>query len=162
MARHREHLSRAPLREALIDIQFEPRVSLDAVDRFVVALGDAARSRADLWEASFGVEGEGDGRPPKTRMGQIVVGRRLELKQGPYVLQCRLTGFTLSRLSPYGEWNDLRTEARRLWTEFRKHIERVTVNRIAVRYINELHQRATSSLALRRLWGVSDMSAQSP
>ena len=138
MARHREHLSKAPLREALIDIQFEPRVSLEAVDRFVTTLGEATRNVTDLWEASFGIEGDGDGRPPKTRMGQTVVGRRLELKHGPYVLQCRPAGFTLSRLSPYGEWIELRAEAQKLWIEFCRHIERVTVNRIAVRYINEL------------------------
>lgn len=138
MARPRNHLSNAPLREALIDIQFEPNIPIESIDHFVDALGAAVRTKSNIWGASFGVNMTANGQPLTTRSESIAVGRRLELHQGPYVLQCRVNGFTLSRLSPYGEWNDLRTEAHRLWGVFSRELGAVLVNRIAVRYINEL------------------------
>ena len=67
-----------------------------------------------------------------------MIGRRLDLKKGPFILQCRGNGFTLSRLAPYKDWNDLRTEANLLWRQFRQRFASVPVSRIAVRYINEI------------------------
>lgn len=139
MARRREHLARAPLREALIDIQFEPRVSIQAIDEYLRGLGAPYQGALDLWEALVGLHGETNGQPPRATTAQSVIGRRVEAKTDPgYVLQCRLGGFTLSRLSPYGEWGDLRQEAARLWAAFAPFLGNAAVNRIAVRYINEL------------------------
>ncbi len=135
MAQHR-HLTRAPLREALIDLQFEPRVSLDAIDRFVGAISGSFGRKADLWEAFFGLNTDVGG--AATHSTHTIAGRRLESLDAPYVLQCRLSGFTLSRLSPYGEWIDLRMEAKRLWERFLEHVGEVVIRRVAVRYINEI------------------------
>jgi uncharacterized protein (TIGR04255 family) len=138
VARRRDHLARAPLREALIDIQFEPRGSLQAIDEYLRGLGPAYGEPIDLWEAVVGLQAEANGQPRATA-AQAVVGRRVERKNEPgYVLQCRLGGFTLSRLSPYGEWADLKGEASKLWAAFIPFVGTATVNRIAVRYINEL------------------------
>lgn len=138
MTFHR-HLSRAPLREALIDIQFEPRVPLERIDKFVAGLGSRFVAKGDLWETFFGLTHEASSNaPPTTQSSQSVVGRRLELDDGLYVLQCRVQGFTLSRLTPYGEWSDLEGETKRLWSGFLGVVGRLTVTRIAVRYINEL------------------------
>ena len=136
MARHRQ-LAHAPVREALIDIQFEAPVPLELIDRFVASLGGAYAKKSDIWEALFGLNG-GDGTTFGTRSSSAV-GRRLEAAEGrPYVLQCRNSGFTVSRLSPYGQWSELRAEARRLFELFVQQVGVPVVSRIAVRYINEI------------------------
>ncbi|MGA3844086.1 TIGR04255 family protein [Ralstonia nicotianae] len=135
VARYR-HLSRAPLREALIDLRFEPAVPLNVIDRFVASIGDLYDKSTDLWTAVFGLSANGQG--AAMHSGNTAVGRRLESSRQPYVLQCQVSGFTLSRLSPYADWLDLRKETHRLWESFRKFAGPLVVTRIAVRYINEL------------------------
>lgn len=140
MAKQREHLSRAPVREALVDIQFAPSVSIDAIDGFIHKLGDEVRTKVDLLDLAFSFDGSRAGEVPTTHSRHMAIGRRLELSTGPYVLQCRMNGFTLSRLSPYAKWSELRAEARRLWDLYRDFagVNARAVNRVAVRYINGL------------------------
>jgi len=134
VARHRQ-LRNAPVREALIDMQFESPVGLELVDRFAASIAQDYEKKGDIWEAFFGFSAEGN---PGTRAAHSSVGRRLEARDGPYVLQCRASGFTVSRLSPYGQWSELVSEARRLWRTFVEFAEQVVVSRIGVRYINEI------------------------
>jgi len=130
------HLSRAPAREALIDIQFEPSVERLAIEDFCKQLTTEFPKQSDLWEAFVGFSLDGKQLPPNAT--HTVIGKRLDSNEVPHVLQCRTTGFTFSRLSPYGEWQDLRNEAHRLWTIFHAVVRPQTVKRIAVRYINEI------------------------
>jgi uncharacterized protein (TIGR04255 family) len=137
VARYR-HLSKAPVREALIDFRFEPPIPLETVDRFVSKLDGSYDGKTDLWEAVFGMTSVGNS--TSTHAGHKAIGRRLNsIGKPPFVLQTRTSGFTLSRLSPYGEWQELRDEARKLWDVFQKETDAVFVTRIAVRYINELN-----------------------
>lgn len=140
MARPRDHLTNAPLREALIDLQFDPLASIDDIDRFVLTLGETVEKKGDIWEAYFGMVEPAQGRPFAAQSIHNVLGRRLDLKQGSaaYVLQCRINGFSLSRLSPYGSWAELRADAQSLWNRFITFAPTRTINRMAVRYINEL------------------------
>lgn len=135
MARHRQ-LSRAPLREALVDLQFEARLSLEQIDRFVGSLEGTYGKKVDVWETVFDLNTTDTG--SEARSSRSAVGRRLESMTGPFVLQCRVSGFTLSRLSPYGAWEELQTEAQRLWSALQVQVGSFTVSRIAVRYINEI------------------------
>jgi uncharacterized protein (TIGR04255 family) len=130
------HLSRAPLREALIDLQFETRLSMQAIDRFVESIEGRYGKSLALWETVFGVNNVGPN--PETTSSHKAVGRRLEATNGPYVLQCREAGFTVSRLLPYGRWEELREEAKSLWSLLLGQVDAFTVSRIAVRYINEI------------------------
>jgi len=122
------------LREALIDLRFEAPIALDVIDRFVASIADSYGTQADLWEAVLGLSTDGRA----AHSGNKIVGRRLEAANGPYVLQCRSTGLTLSRLTPYAEWEDLRNEALRLWEAFLAVSGSLVVTRTAVRYINEI------------------------
>lgn len=130
------HLSRAPAREALIDIQFEPHVPLEAIERFAAIAEPEFKQNLDLWEAFVGFNANGN--QPEASTRHTVIGKRLDSDQPPHVLQCRAGGFTFSRLSPYGEWKDLRNEAHRWWKVFYSEVQPHTVTRIAVRYINEI------------------------
>jgi uncharacterized protein (TIGR04255 family) len=51
---------------------------------------------------------------------------------------CRVDGFTVSRLSPYGRWEELRAEASKWWDAFVRMASPVVVTRVAVRYVNAI------------------------
>lgn len=133
MARHR-HLRNAPVREALIDLRFETPITLDAVDRYVSTIRPSYGATQDLWEAMFSIDTSQVSTPSR----RTAVGRRLQAADGQYVLQLRTSGFTLSRLSPYGKWDDLKSEASRLWGILVDQLGEFHIARAAVRYINEI------------------------
>lgn len=124
------------MREALIDIQFDPPISLERLDAFVAELQLEYPRQTDLWEAVVGVNV--DGSVASTNSTHAKIGKRLDSDVLPHVLQCRLGGFTLSRLCPYGEWQDLRDESQKMWALFYKIVGPETITRLAVRYINEI------------------------
>lgn len=129
------HYSRAPITEAIIDLQVKPRGGL--------TLSDVERVRS----------GEESSYPEIKRFaiahGQFEVGERLvasaqqehtgygftsaDQKQ---VVQVRIDGFTFSRLAPYEHWTAFRDEARRLWLLYRERVVPDEILRIALRYIN--------------------------
>jgi uncharacterized protein (TIGR04255 family) len=47
-------------------------------------------------------------------------------------------GFSASKLAPYTDWHDLRTQARDLWAKYRKATDPVLITRLALRYINRI------------------------
>lgn len=129
------HLSRAPLREALIDFQFEAPVSLDIVRSFAKVHKEHFGQDHDIWQASVGwnLSQSGVG----TSADRAAVGKRLDSTNPPHVLQVKTAGFTFSRLHPYDTWQSMRDSAWELWKEFAA-MAKPTVARTALRYINEL------------------------
>lgn len=138
MARQR-HLSRAPITEALIDIQVTPKEGLTF---------DILKARLDA--SAFGYYAKGPiterllqfsipvGGEPQTSSQAAQVGIRFHSNDEKYVAQCRLGGFTLSRLPPYEHWGNLRTEAARIWKVYTDCLTPARVTRIATRFINNL------------------------
>jgi uncharacterized protein (TIGR04255 family) len=131
-------LARAPAREALIDIQFEPRVPIEIVREFEQRVGVSFERSTPIWEAMFELKFSKEEGTQQGGGKQSAVGVRLESSSPPHVLQCRTNGFTFSRLSPYGRWEDLREATRKVWAEFIALAPAFVVTRIAVRYINEI------------------------
>jgi uncharacterized protein (TIGR04255 family) len=128
------HLEKAPAREALIDIQFEPHVSLATVDRFVSVASPKFTRTVDLVQAVVGLSNDGSA----AHASHAVLGRRLDVDNPPHVLQCRTSGFTFSRLSPYGDWGDFRDAAKGWWEIFSDIVRPEVINRVAVRYVNAI------------------------
>ncbi|MBI5753276.1 MAG: TIGR04255 family protein [Hydrogenophilales bacterium] len=136
MARVR-HLKNAPVKEALIDIQFEPGVEVADINRFASSLTNEFPKQHDMWEALVGFNV--DGADASANTTPLVIGKRFDTGADPHVLQCRTSGFTFSRLAPYIEWECLRKDAKRLWSVFVSMVGQQTVKRVAVRYINEIN-----------------------
>jgi len=65
-------------------------------------------------------------------------GIRLDSQDGKNVVLAQMGSFTLSRLEPYEAWENLYAEANRLWKLYLRIMEPVSINRVAVRYINRL------------------------
>jgi len=133
------HYAKAPIKEALIDIRVDanPDLTFDdlhAVGRFVQPSYPLEETR----NLSQSVIQFGPSAVQATAQQQpwALVFRNEEKTQ---VLQARLDGFTFSRLAPYEDFEHLRDEARRLWDIYRNLTHPRRVNRVAVRYINELY-----------------------
>lgn len=137
MSSYNGPLSTPPAREALIDIQFEPPVQIDSIREFEAKVRFRYEKSAPIWQAMFGFSLAPEA-AAQTQLPPTAIGIRLDSQEPPHVLQCRIAGFTFSRLSPYGCWQNLRDAAKIEWDTFLKFIPSITVNRIAVRYINDL------------------------
>jgi uncharacterized protein (TIGR04255 family) len=126
-------LTNAPVKEALVDIRFEPALSLETIDQFVEVSKAQFPKKTDIWEALVGFHVGGEASAKSS-----AVGRRLDSPDVPYVMQCRVGGFTFSRLSPYVTWTEFRAEARNWWQSFQRVAEPRVVTRVAVRYLNAI------------------------
>ncbi len=131
------HLNKAPIREALIDIQFEPQISLATLREFVDAVNQKFDRQANIWQQSFGIEfaKEGDS---KSSSEQSVLGWRLDSDERGLVVQARINGFSISKLAPYKDWKEIKAAAKEIWEQFVRITKPTTVSRVAVRYINAL------------------------
>ena len=136
---HQRHLDNAPITEAIIDIRITPKEGL-TVDKLAPAFDELQsdyphKELQHRWEGLFEFkEGELEQHAPKT--GPI--GNIYKNTAADQIVQFRLDGFTLNRLPPYKEWETFSAEAERLWSIYIKHSSPISIDRIAVRYINKI------------------------
>lgn len=134
------HLDHAPITEALVDIQVEHNreISFDDLKKAFDKLDFGYYLKSPITQRTFGFTIASDGQKPLTNDEATQIGLRLHSSDDLYVAQCRLTGFTLSRLPPYETWDGLISEAKRIWSIYIERIEPMRVTRIATRFINNL------------------------
>lgn len=128
-------LKKAPVKEALIDIQFDSSIELSQVDDVANRAHERYPKKTDIWQTVFGI-GQSEGGQNVT--DNTLVGRRLESEDGRFVLLLRRNGLSVCRLAPYGDWDKLRDEALTCWSTLLDVSGLASVSRIAVRYINEI------------------------
>lgn len=135
----KRHLSKAPIKEALIDIQ----VALP--DTFSVdTLGscyDIIKSEYPVHEAMqqqiIGFHNEGT-EPSKLTFNHNIAGYRYTSADGKCIAQFRQDGFTFSRLAPYDTWDEMKNRAEKMWDIYSGIVSPISIARIATRYINVL------------------------
>lgn len=160
------HLPHAPITEALIDIQVVPRDNLTFIElRDSISGSDFGYYvKNPILEGTFGFMLTADGTQPQTTAQATQIGLRLHSIDEKYVLQCRLSGFTLSRLQPYEDWLNVIREARRLWTIYTERLLPKRVTRVATRFINNLQLPMESGASyqkyLHKLVDVPDEAPQ--
>lgn len=136
MAKQR-HLKNAPIREGLIDIQFEPPVPMERLQAFVDSVKNRFAETSTLWQQALGFELKvGAAAAVIPPQAATAVGFRFQ--DARHVLMIRVNGFTFSRLPPYADWDELSAGAKAFWEQFVDIVRPETVNRLAVRYINVL------------------------
>lgn len=134
MASQRQ-LKNAPVKEALIDIQFESSIELTHIDAIADRVVEKYSKKSDIWQTVFGI-GQSEGE--QNAADNTLLGRRLESEDGRFVLLLRRNGLAVSRLAPYVDWDELRNEARTCWHALLTVSGLPSVSRVAVRYINEI------------------------
>jgi uncharacterized protein (TIGR04255 family) len=166
MARQR-HLPHAPITEALIDIQAAPRDGLTfaGLQESISAPEFGYYVKNPISEGTFGFMLTSDGTQPQTTAQAVQIGLRLHSHDEKYVAQCRLSGFTLSRLPPYEEWPNLMREAKRVWAVYAERLRPTRITRVATRFINNLQlpldQGESYQKYLHKLVDVPDEAPQS-
>jgi len=128
---------RAPITEALIDIRVESASgpALSALE----SLHEEIRSQYPVKSKRVYVQGQlSAGEEVGGAATQKLMGFSFSSSDGSQIFQARMDGFTFSRLRPYGNWNELRDEARRLWRVYRTCAKAARISRVAVRYINQI------------------------
>lgn len=164
MARQR-HLARAPITEALIDLRVSPREGLtfEQLTAAFGALDFGYYAKNPITQGTFAFKLPPDGHPAETLAESAQVGLRLHSEDERYVAQCALTGFTLSRLPPYENWERLQDEAQRIWSIYVERLRPKRVVRIATRFINNLRLPAESGTSLQTyLHKFADVPEQAP
>jgi uncharacterized protein (TIGR04255 family) len=129
------HLKNAPIREGLIDIQFE-QVPMERLKSFSDSVKSEFTEAATLWQGALGFEVRAGQLPLTLDKRSAAVGFRLS--RAEHVLMIRTNGFTVSRLAPYQDWDELKKWATHYWSMFVEATNPEMVNRMAVRYINVL------------------------
>lgn len=130
---------KAPIKEAIIDIQVQrkPELDLSSLEQLADSLSSQYPNRRDSKVFEGFVE-FGPSAPIQARSNELHDGFILADQDEKWIVQLKFNGFTLSRLSPYTNWDEFRGEARRLWELYRAACEPISVSRVAVRFINQL------------------------
>lgn len=132
------HLENAPIVEALIDIQVNPRPELDIAEmrRFRESVKEDYPKEQEQRALHISLS---LGQSRKTTQTDEPSGFRYESADGLQVVQARLDGFTFSRLKEYETWDKLRDEACRLWQMYEEISKPTSIKRVAVRFINQMN-----------------------
>ena len=131
------HYDKAPIREAIINIQIDQTVPLNLADLEIA--GDRVpgySERRNLFQGQ--VIGQFSTGQPTATIKQDQVGYQFIGGEGKQIAGFRLDGFTFSRLAPYQTWEQFRDEAKRLWALYRQVVGSAPVTRVGVRYVNQL------------------------
>ena len=145
MARPREHLTHAPIDEAVIDFRVLRRNDITSAlfAGLMTRIGPDYNRSSEMHSihARFSVQG---GQPLEPMQLQAAVGW---MYQAPTAIaQFRVDGFTFSKLRPYTTWEEVFGEALRLWNVYVQIAEPLETSRVAVRYINRLRFQAPADL----------------
>lgn len=131
------HLPRAPITEALVDIQVKlpPNVDVAKLKSMHGLISEKYPKHAELVRSHFTFV-------PQKKSAETtpvcVCGYKYTSADDKQVIQVRLDGFTFSRLRPYKTWESLRKEAYLLWGIYVKLFSPEIITRVALRYINRL------------------------
>jgi uncharacterized protein (TIGR04255 family) len=132
------HYDKAPIKEAIIDIQVENSLLLTLANfenlEISPPAGYAERQKVVMGHLQGRLEaGVLTATAKQDQMGYAFVGGA-----GKNIVQFRVNGFTFSRLAPYQTWEQLRNEAKALWDSYRQIVGTLPVVRVGLRYVNQL------------------------
>lgn len=130
------HLEKAPITEALVDIRVKLRPDADfsTLESTYVSFAKEYPEKRERIRA----ESKFDIKTRTFETASDVDGYLCTSSDKKQVVQVRLDGFSFSRLKPYVTWEDLHSEADRLWQLYVRHVSPELVTRVALRYINRL------------------------
>jgi uncharacterized protein (TIGR04255 family) len=133
-------LSRAPIVEGLIDIRVE-QAGAASMGNIQAACDDLAAefpSRQELHRFTAQFKLSADRQNGHFASEDAPQGLLLRSVDEKWVVQFRLDGFTVSRLQPYGTWDQLRAKTADLWATYAGSTSQTKVVRVASRFINRI------------------------
>lgn len=137
-----QHLTRAPIVEAVIDIRARPSVKLEeaALKRQLeTKLGNYQfLDSLQHFEIRHEVSLQGDKPAAPIISEQGWKGLRFQSADKKNIAQFNRDGFIFSRLEPYQNWQQLHSEARSLWQKYIEIAQPIEIHRIGLRYVNRI------------------------
>jgi uncharacterized protein (TIGR04255 family) len=130
------HLARAPLREAIIDIQLVNPLEVSFAEGLADLIIPGFERKNEIRQFSVNITAAGPLTPIRT---EELLGWRYESEDGARIVQLRRNGIGYSITREYTEWADIKAAARAVWEVYRERSGDRDVARVAVRYINVLN-----------------------
>jgi len=132
------HLTKAPITEALIDIQVAHKEapSMEVLRGVVDVIKDDFPVIEERFLASLQVEFKD--KEAKAGRKQAPHGFNAKSEDGKYVIQVLVGRLSVNRLAPYISWDDLREKTERIWGIYLEKVKPARVTRLATRYINRI------------------------
>jgi len=133
-------LSKAPIVEGLIDIRVEPSAAVTiaalqaACDDLAAEFPSRQERRMFVTHLNFSPDAGTSSQMSDDGPDGVI----LRSADEKWVAQFRLDGFTVSRLQPYGTWDELKRKASTLWMKYSEAAKPTKVVRIASRFVNRV------------------------
>ena len=138
----------APITEAIIDFRVtiaEGNSSTNGLTLLKENLVERFPIQEEIQHGNFEFRG-GLNIEPEANATMLFAGYRLTSEDKLHVVQITPAGFTFSWLNPYDSWESFRDHTREAWESYKYFMNPVTVNRVAIRYINRLDLPASNPL----------------
>lgn len=134
------HYDRAPIAEAVIDIQatYKSSPSVRELETFSRRVQDRFPlvNAINSFAVKFAADAEGGGLQSNATAAQL--GYRLATAANDRILQVRKEGMSYSHMPPYTKWEQFLSEAQPLWNLYADAFPIDSISRLAVRFINRL------------------------
>lgn len=133
-------LDHAPITEAVIDIQTQlpPDVDLAQLRRFHNGLEVRFSQIDERLKVLATLQLDKRSGPEMKSEGPTPDGWLMRSDKEALIVQVRLDGFTVNKLSPYDSWKSLREQTRELWQRYVEIARPIKVTRLAARYVNRI------------------------
>jgi uncharacterized protein (TIGR04255 family) len=133
-----ENFPHPPIQEALIDFRVGyPAVpNRDVMEHLKPLLADNYPVQSEIVQLTATIA-YNDGVGSANQVSSFG-GIRFESSERGFVFQAQVSGFTVSKLKPYGNWTELLDETKKLWAIYSRVLTPISIERIACRYINRI------------------------
>lgn len=132
------HLSRPPLKEALLGLQLSEELPPSLVQSFKEQRLEGFETARPLKRGQFRFQIDVE-RPAQAFVtGEEVDGWRFDSSDGSKVIQLRRSGMTFSILRGYTKWADFKASAQEAWLQYCNRAGNLSVGKLVLRYINVL------------------------
>ncbi len=129
-----EHYPKAPITEAIIALHFSSAPSIKSLEKFA----DKQRKSFPKLETLHTITTKIDVKTAKQDASIVVSGFKLTNADTGLVLQVSHSQFGVSKLAPYGKWDELFDNAHHAWTVFKTVVGHVGLSRLSTRFINRI------------------------
>ena len=133
----RQHYSKAPITEALIDLRvtLPNEATLAGLNELFPGISVDYPNQDDQLVFQGQLTG---GASVSATANQTQVGYTYSDRDRKKIFNASLGGFTFSQLAPYDRWEAFRDEAQRLWSIYQNAMQPTAITRLAVRYVNRI------------------------
>ena len=129
-----------PIVEVLLDIKVElpPEITLNDLSLFQEDIVEQYPQKKErkVFKSYFEIKnGQAKVKKPKENTDGFL----FMSGDGKRIVQSRLDGFTFNKLKPYRNWEDFKTEAKKLWSHYLKIAKPIRIKKIELRHINQIN-----------------------